>query len=130
MSSACDCSRSSSRSSRPTPRSPNACWKPLAPIDPLARAIRQLAGGHSLSAEETAEAFGAIMRGEASPAQVAAILVALRVEGETIHEGAGGARALRDAMVRRPGDTPEALAATCGAGARAVTTFHAYTAAA
>jgi anthranilate phosphoribosyltransferase len=102
----------------------------LAPIEPLARAIRQLAGGHSLSAEDTAAAFGAIMRGEASPAQVAAILVALRVKGETIHEVAGGARALRDAMVRLPGDTPDTLVDTCGTGGGAVTTFNISTAAA
>jgi anthranilate phosphoribosyltransferase len=102
----------------------------LPPIDPLARAIRQLAGGHSLSAEETAEAFGAIMRGEASPAQVAAILVALRVKGETIHEVAGGARALRDAMVRLPSDAADGLVDTCGTGGGAVTTFNISTAAA
>ena len=108
----------------------SACWRPLAPIEPLARAIRQLAGGHSLSAEDTAEAFGAIMRGEASPAQVAAILVALRVKGETIHEVAGGARALRDAMVRLPGDAPETLVDTCGTGGGAVMTFNISTAAA
>jgi anthranilate phosphoribosyltransferase len=102
----------------------------LAPIDALARAIRQLASGHSLSAEDTAEAFGAIMRGDASPAQVAAILVALRVKGETIHEVAGGAKALRDAMVRLPSDAPDALVDTCGTGGGAVTTFNISTAAA
>jgi anthranilate phosphoribosyltransferase len=102
----------------------------LAPIESLARAIRQLAGGHSLNAEDTAEAFGAIMRGEASPAQVAAILVALRVKGETIHEVAGGARALRDAMVRLPTDGADGLVDTCGTGGGAVTTFNISTAAA
>ena len=102
----------------------------MAPIEPLARAIRQLAGGHSLSADDTAEAFGAIMRGEASPAQVAAILVALRVKGETIHEVAGGARALREAMVRLPSDGAEMLVDTCGTGGGAVTTFNISTAAA
>src|SRR5688500_13433259 len=70
------------------------------------------------------------MRGEASPAQVAAILVALRVKGETVHEIAGGARALRDAMVRLPSDTPAALVDTCGTGGGAVTTFNISTAAA
>ena len=102
----------------------------MPPIDALARAIRQLAGGHSLSAEETTEAFGAIMRGEASPAQMAAILVALRVKGETIHEVAGGARALRDAMVRLPSDAPDGLVDTCGTGGGAVATFNISTAAA
>jgi anthranilate phosphoribosyltransferase len=70
------------------------------------------------------------MRGEASPAQVAAILVALRVKGETIQEVAGGARALRDAMVRLPDDAPEALVDTCGTGGGTVTTFNISTAAA
>lgn len=70
------------------------------------------------------------MRGEASPAQIAAILIALRVKGETIHEVAGGARALRDAMVRLPGEFPDALVDTCGTGGGAVTTFNISTAAA
>lgn len=102
----------------------------MAPPEPLARAIRQLAGGQSLSAEDTAGAFGAIMRGEASPAQIAAILVALRVKGETIHEVAGGARALREAMVRLPAELPDTLVDTCGTGGGAVTTFNISTAAA
>ena len=102
----------------------------MAPPEPLARAIRQLAGGQALSAEDTAAAFGAIMRGEASAVQIAAILVALRVKGETIHEVAGGARALRDAMVRLPGDFPDTLVDTCGTGGGAVTTFNISTAAA
>ncbi|HZO20202.1 MAG TPA: anthranilate phosphoribosyltransferase [Gemmatimonadaceae bacterium] len=102
----------------------------MPPPDALARAIRQLAGGQSLSTDDTAEAFGAIMRGEASPAQVAAILVALRVKGETIDEVAGGARALRDAMVRLSSDGPDSLVDTCGTGGGAVTTFNISTAAA
>jgi anthranilate phosphoribosyltransferase len=102
----------------------------LGPPEPLARAIRQLAGGQSLSAEETALAFGAIMRGEASAAQVAAILVALRVKGETVAEVAGGAKALCDAMVRLPAVDADSLVDTCGTGGGAVTTFNISTAAA
>ena len=83
-----------------------------------------------MSAEDTAAAFGAIMRGEASAAQIAAILVALRVKGETVHEVAGGAKALREAMVRLPGDLPDTLVDTCGTGGGAVTTFNISTAAA
>lgn len=102
----------------------------MGPPEPLTRAIRQLASGHSLNAEDTAEAFGAIMRGEASAAQVAAILVALRVKGETVDEVAGGAKALRDAMVRLPADDADMLVDTCGTGGGAVTTFNISTAAA
>ena len=70
------------------------------------------------------------MRGEASPAQIAAILVGLRVKGETVDEVAGGARALRDAMVRLPSEGPDSLVDTCGTGGGAVTTFNISTAAA
>lgn len=102
----------------------------MAPTDALAAAIRTLAGGRSLSTAETAEAFGAIMRGEASAAQVAAILVALRVKGETASEVAGGARALREAMVQLPAEAPDTLVDTCGTGGGAITTFNISTAAA
>src|SRR5690606_23889733 len=43
-----------------------------------------------LSAEEAESAFGAIMEGEATPAQIAALLVALRVRGAVADEVAGG----------------------------------------
>ena len=98
--------------------------------DPLTAAIRALAGGASLRAEDAASAFDVIMRGEATPAQVAAVLMALRVKGETADEVAGGARALRRAMVRLPADDPDALVDTCGTGGGAVATFNISTAAA
>jgi len=41
-------------------------------------AIRRLAAGESLSRDEAAEAFGAVMRGEGTDAQVAALLMGLR----------------------------------------------------
>jgi anthranilate phosphoribosyltransferase len=49
----------------------------------LRLAIRRLAGGESLDRESITGAFDVIMRGEATPAQVAALLMALRVKGET-----------------------------------------------
>lgn len=98
--------------------------------DALRLAIRRLAGGESLSADDTAAAFDVIMRGEATPAQVAAVLIALRVKGETAEEVAGGARALRRAMVRLPTEAPEQLVDTCGTGGGAVPTFNISTAAA
>ncbi len=45
-----------------------------------------------------AAAFGVVMRGEATPAQVAALLMALRIKGESAEEVAGAARALREAI--------------------------------
>jgi len=98
--------------------------------DALRDALRRLAAGESLTADATAEAFGVVMRGEGSAAQVAALLMALRVKGETVDEVTGGARALRDAMVWLPATDPQGLVDTCGTGGGRVPTFNISTAAA
>jgi anthranilate phosphoribosyltransferase len=100
------------------------------PPDALQSAVRRLAFGESLSASESADAFGLIMSGEATAAQVAALLMALRVKGETADEVAGAARALRAAMVPIDAEERESLVDTCGTGGGAVTTFNISTAAA
>jgi anthranilate phosphoribosyltransferase len=100
------------------------------PAESLQGAIRSLAGGQSLSGDQAADAFGVIMNGEASAVQVAALLMGLRVKGETPDEVAGAARALRSAMVVLDADAPETLVDTCGTGGGAVTTFNISTAAA
>lgn len=56
--------------------------------------------------------------------------MALRVKGETAAEVAGGAQALRTAMVHLPADGPDALVDTCGTGGGRVPTFNISTAAA
>jgi anthranilate phosphoribosyltransferase len=97
---------------------------------PLLTAIRRLALGESLSAAQVAAAFGSVMAGDATPAQIAALLVGLRVKGETAAEIAGVAQALRAAMVPLPVENASALVDTCGTGGGAVTTFNISTAAA
>ena len=96
----------------------------------LQRAVKQLAAGAALTAGEAAAAFGDIMRGEGSPALIAALLTALRVKGETADEVAGAARALREAMIPLPVEHPEELVDTCGTGGGQVPTFNISTAAA
>lgn len=98
--------------------------------DVLGGAIRRLASGESLSSDETALAFDVIMRGEASPARIAAVLMALRVKGETPEEVAGGARAFRNAMIHLPASDPDSLVDTCGTGGGSLQTFNISTAAA
>ena len=96
----------------------------------LQRAVKQLAAGGELSASEAAAAFGDIMRGEGSPALISALLIGLRVKGETPDEVAGAARALREAMIPLPVEHPEELVDTCGTGGGRVPTFNISTAAA
>ena len=93
-------------------------------------AIRRLASGESLSRDEAALAFGCVMRGEGTAAQVSALLMGLRVKGETPDELAGVATALRDAMTVLHADAPELLVDTCGTGGGTLTTFNISTAAA
>lgn len=94
------------------------------------RAIRRLAHGESLAAEEVTAAFDLVMEGAASPVQVAALLTGLRIKGESPEEVAGVARALRRAMLRLEASRAEELVDTCGTGGGAVPTFNISTAAA
>jgi anthranilate phosphoribosyltransferase len=61
----------------------------------LTRAIDALADGRDLSREQTADVLSEIMAGNASEIQIAAFLIALRTKGETVHELAGLAEAMR-----------------------------------
>ncbi len=98
--------------------------------DPLRRALQRLAERRDLDAELAAEAFGVVMRGEATTAQVAALLMGLRVKGETAAEVAGAVRALRAAMVRLDVADRSRLVDTCGTGGGAVGTLNISTGAA
>lgn len=97
--------------------------------NPVQFAIRRLAFGESLSQREAGDAFGSIMQGEATPVQVASLLTALRIKGETAEEVAGAATALRHAMVQVAAADPESLVDTCGTGGGSITTFNISTAA-
>jgi anthranilate phosphoribosyltransferase len=96
---------------------------------PLRRALTALANRQSLSDSQTAEVFGIVMSGAATPAQIGGLLMGLRVKGETADELAGAARALRDAMVRVTA-AHEHLVDTCGTGGGTVPTFNISTVAA
>ena len=96
---------------------------------PLRRAIAALAHRQSLPESLTAEVFGVVMSGEATPAQIAALLMGLRAKGETAEEVAGAARALRAAMVPVDAAGPHVVD-TCGTGGGTVSTFNISTVAA
>jgi anthranilate phosphoribosyltransferase len=96
----------------------------------LASVLKRVAAGEVLSADDAAAAFGAVMTGDGTPVQMAALLMGLRVRGEHASEVAGAARALREAMTRLETPDATALVDTCGTGGGTVGTFNISTAAA
>ncbi len=63
--------------------------------DDLKPTLAKIADGKSLSADEAANAFDIIMSGDAAEAQIGALLMGLRVRGETINEITGAVRTMR-----------------------------------
>jgi anthranilate phosphoribosyltransferase len=96
----------------------------------LQQALKRLAAGETLGEQDAAAAFRVVMSGEGTAAQMAALLMGLRVRGETALEVAGAARALREAMARLEHPAPTSLVDTCGTGGGTVGTFNISTAAA
>jgi anthranilate phosphoribosyltransferase len=62
--------------------------------------IAKVADGKSLSREEARTAFNILMSGEATPSQIAGLLMALRVRGETVDEITGAVEVMREKMLR------------------------------
>lgn len=95
----------------------------------IQEAIRKLADGQALSRADAAAAMRCLMDGEATPAQIAAFLVALRMKGETVEEIAGCAEAMRERAARVE-TRHETVVDTCGTGGDASGSFNISTAAA
>ena len=91
-------------------------------------ALAAVVDGKRLSLDEARVAMGSVMDGEATPSQLAALLVALRMRGETGEELAGFASAMRDRALRV--EAPEGAGDTCGTGGDGSNTFNISTAAA
>jgi anthranilate phosphoribosyltransferase len=91
--------------------------------------LRSLVAGERLSVAQAEAAMEAIMAGEATQAQIAAMLVALRMRGEHAHEIAGFARAMRRHAVKVPVASPDVVDIV-GTGGDAAETFNISTAAA
>jgi anthranilate phosphoribosyltransferase len=80
----------------------------------LTDAIDRLAGGNDLSSDEAARVLAEVMEGNASEAQTAAFLIALRTKGETVQEIAGLASTMRAFAL--PVDAGGDLVDTAGTG--------------
>jgi anthranilate phosphoribosyltransferase len=91
--------------------------------------IKKASEGQNLTTEQAASAMDEIMSGRATPAQIAAFLVSMRMKGETVDEITGCARVMREKMIRlNPKSRP--LVDTCGTGGDASKTFNISTTAA
>ena len=87
-------------------------------IDVIAKLVKR----ESLSEAEAAAAFETIMRGDATPVQIAGFMVALRMKGETVEELTGFARTAR--ALATPIEIDGALLDTCGTGGDGLATFN------
>ena len=85
-------------------------------------AIAKLAAGQNLQATETRDAFGQIMSGGATSAQIAAFITAMRMKGETIDEITACAEVLREkcTRIRAQGDVLDIV----GTGGDCANTFN------
>jgi anthranilate phosphoribosyltransferase len=104
----------------PTSRSP----------DPVAHALARLASGGRLTEDEVSAAFAVLMSGEGSAERAAALLMGMRVQGESGVEVAGAARALRAVMRRVNIAAGPPIVDTAGTGGGKIGTFNVSTAAA
>ena len=88
--------------------------------------IARLARGETMSEAEAEAAFGLIMGGEATPAQIAGLLMMMRLRGETVAELTGAVRAMvaRMIAVTVPPDAMD----VCGTGGDAAGTLNVSTA--
>jgi anthranilate phosphoribosyltransferase len=95
----------------------------------IRQALHDLLEGRDLPRARAREVMDQIMRGEATPAQIAGFLVALRLKGETAEEIAGCAEAMRAHAVPVRPDRPD-LVDTAGTGGDGMGTLNISTAAA
>lgn len=96
----------------------------------ISNAIKEAVAGHDLSPDDVESAMDTILEGEASAAQIAALVVALRMKGESADEIAAAARSLRKHCDAIHPDVDGPLLDTCGTGGDGLHTFNISTAAA
>lgn len=95
----------------------------------LQEALRRVVDRQDLSRAEAADVMKAIISGDASPALVSGLLVALRIKGETTEEITGCAEVMREMATRVP-TKRRPLVDTCGTGGDGAGTFNISTTAA
>jgi anthranilate phosphoribosyltransferase len=94
-------------------------------MSPLLPYLHRIAERQDLTTAEAQQAMRLILSGEASQIEIASLLVALRMKGETVDELVGFARAMREmAAPVNHGLEGETLLDTCGTGGDGLSTFN------
>lgn len=96
----------------------------------IQEAIKTVVAGRDLSTAQSTEVFSTIMNGEATDAQIAAFIVALRMKGESPEEITGAVSVMREKATPVLPENREFLVDTCGTGGDGTNTFNISTAAA
>jgi anthranilate phosphoribosyltransferase len=96
--------------------------------DQVRAALAAIVEGRTLTRDEAHGAMGAVMDGEATPSQLAALLMGLRMRGETVDELAGFGSAMRERVLRV--DAPAGTIDVVGTGGDNAGTFNISTASA
>jgi anthranilate phosphoribosyltransferase len=78
--------------------------------------LRRLMAGDDLTGDEAGAALGEVLTGAATPAQIAAFVIALRTKGETVEEMAGMVRAMLEHAEPLPLAVEGDVIDTCGTG--------------
>ena len=92
-------------------------------------ALASLVAQNDLSEADMHDVMRTVMTGQATPAQIGALLVALRIKGETVEEITGAARVMRELATPVDIDA-ENLVDTCGTGGDGANLFNVSTASA
>lgn len=90
--------------------------------------LNQLLQGETLSFEQSQAAFSAILNGQLTPAQIAGLIVALRIKGEHVEEVAGAASVMRDLVKPVGVKDSDQVVDLCGTGGDGAKTFNISTA--
>ena len=95
----------------------------------IQQALNNLLAKHNLSSTDMQAVMRSIMQGEATSAQIAGFMIALRMKGESVDEIAAAAQVMRDLSSKVVIDIDD-LVDTCGTGGDGSSTFNVSTASA
>ncbi len=86
--------------------------------------IKKITEGNDLTTEEVKDLFSMLMEGQATDAQIGAVLTGLKMKGETVEEISAAADIMREKAVKVPVKDKANLVDTCGTGGDKIDTFN------